>query len=226
MAATELDTRLTRETLAARVADGLRRRILSGELREGMQLKQEKLAGELGVSRVPLREALHQLEAEGFIVQKPYRGAVVAGLSRGELIERFEVRAELEVWLLGLAMERATAEDVAAARAAAALLADKHSTSEYSRLNWRFHEMLYGPAGRGYALDLIGRIYGQLERYVRLEFTLAVNKDQVLREHAELLDLYAARSPAAGATLRRHIMTTAEQLVRRLDEEAGVEPLA
>lgn len=209
--------RLRRQTMSAQVADDLRRRILSGELPEGRQLKQEQLAEEFGISKVPVREALAQLEAEGFVIQNFHRGAVVAGLSPGQVLEMFEVRAQLEVWLLGLAMPKATEEDLATAQRVAEEAQQAGDPSLYPTLNWRFHEALYRPAGRDYALDLVRKMHSQLDRYVRLQYALATTKDEVAREHAELLALYAARKPKAMDTLRHHIMSAVERLASRLD---------
>jgi len=208
--------RLQRQAMAGQVADDLRRRILSGELPEGRQLKQEQLAAEFGISKVPVREALHQLEAEGFIVQQFHRGAVVAGLSPSQVMELFELRAEIESWLLGVAMRQATAEDVADAKRAAGLIEQSDNPAVHPNLNWKFHEALYRPARKEYALDVVRKMHGQLDRYVRLQFTLVTQKEQVIREHLELLQLYAAREPRAKKALRLHIMRAAEQLASRL----------
>ncbi len=213
--------KLRRQAMSGEVADDLRRRILSGELPEGRQLKQEQLASEFGISKVPVREALAQLEAEGFVTQNFHRGAVVAGLSPNQAMEMFELRSQIEVWLLGLAMQAATAEDVAEVARIAAETEQATDPALYPDLNWRFHEALYRPAQREYALDLVRRMHSQLERFVRLQFTLAIRKEEVVREHAALLALYAAKKPKALETLRRHIMTSAERLASCLDRKDG-----
>ena len=208
--------RLSRQTMSGQVADDLRRRILSGELPEGMQLKQEQLAAEFGISKVPVREALHQLEAEGFIVQHFHRGATVAGLSPVQVMQLFEFRAEIEVWLLGLGMRSATDADLAEIKRVAKLMESSEDPAEYPQLNWQFHEAMYLPAKRDYALDVIRKIHHQLDRYVRLQFTLATHKERVMREHTELLKLYAARKLQAKASLRQHILRAAEELSKQL----------
>ncbi len=213
--------KLRRQTMSGEVADDLRRRILSGELPEGRQLKQEQLASEFGISKVPVREALAQLEAEGFVTQNFHRGAVVAGLSPNQAMEMFELRSQIEVWLLGLAMKAATAEDIAAVGRVAEETERASDPALYPDLNWRFHEALYKPARREYALDLVRKMHSQLERFVRLQFTLTIQKEEVVREHAGLLALYAAKKPRALEALRRHIMTSAECLASRLDRKDG-----
>ena len=87
-------------TMSAAAADKLRRRILDGTLPAGFQLRQDLLAEELGISRIPIREALVQLEAEGLVRIIPHRGAVVSELSLSEIEELFELRALIEPHLL------------------------------------------------------------------------------------------------------------------------------
>jgi len=79
---------IERQTVAAATTRALREKILSGEIGEGEQLRQDALAAEYGVSRIPLREALRQLEAEGLVSFYPHRGAVVSTLSLAEIEER------------------------------------------------------------------------------------------------------------------------------------------
>lgn len=208
--------------MAAQVANELRRRILSAELLEGAQLLQEQLAAEFGISKVPIREALHQLEAEGFVVQQFHRGATVAGLSPGEIMEIFELRTQIEVWLMDLGMQAATLVDVVRARA----IADKISTStepaEFPELNWQFHEALYRPAKRPLVLEHLRKLHSQAERYVRMQLSPELNKEEVVQGHAELLELYARKDPRALDRLRVHILGFAEQLtvyLTRVNEE-------
>src|SRR4051812_12833933 len=90
---------IERETVTSRVVVELRRRILTGSLAGGAPLRQESLAADFGVSRIPLREAIRQLEAEGLVVSFPHRGVCVAALSRAEFEELCELRQQLEPWL-------------------------------------------------------------------------------------------------------------------------------
>lgn len=209
---------MRRQTMGAEVADELRRRIMGGELAEGYQLRQEQLAAEFGISKVPVREALNLLEAEGLVVQKFHKGAVVAGISLEQIWQTFELRALVEVWLVRLAMAQATAEDVAAVRACAADLESTAEPSTLPELNWRFHEALYRPAGKDYALDAVHKMHQQFERFVRLQFRIAVPIDQVLAEHAEILRLYERKDPAVETALQTHIMDSVRRLASRMDE--------
>src|SRR6188508_351651 len=103
---------IQRQTIASMTIEALRERILRGDYPDGEPLRQDALADELGVSRIPVREALRQLEAEGLVTFNPHRGAVVSSMSLEEIMELFELRAEIECDLLRRAIPLATKEHI------------------------------------------------------------------------------------------------------------------
>src|SRR5262245_28054724 len=103
---------IQRQTIASMTITALRERILRGDYPEGEPLRQDAIADELGVSRIPVREALRQLEAEGLVTFSPHRGAVVSSLSLEEIDELFELRADIECDLLRRAIPRMTEEQL------------------------------------------------------------------------------------------------------------------
>jgi DNA-binding GntR family transcriptional regulator len=208
--------RLLRQGMAGQVADELRRRILTGELTEGVQLLQEQLASEFGISKVPVREALHQLAAEGFVEQEFHRGATVAGLSAGDVMEVFELRTLIEVWLLELGMAAATEHDVHVARDLAREIDQIKDPADFPDLNWRFHEALYKPAGKPFVLEHLSHLHSHSQRYVRMQLSPDLNKQEFVGGHAEILELYSRKDPAVLDRMRRHILGFAEQLTAYL----------
>src|SRR5205085_4834 len=94
-AAPTKSTAIPRQSLSAAVVERLREKILSGELREGEQLRQDAIATEFQISRIPVREALSHLAAEGLITIVANRGAIVSALSPDEIMQLFETRAVL-----------------------------------------------------------------------------------------------------------------------------------
>src|SRR5512143_1313775 len=142
---------IQRQTVASMTVTALRERILRGDFPDGDPLRQDALADELGVSRIPVREALRQLEAEGLVTFNPHRGAVVSSLSLGEIDELFELRAQIEGDLLRRAIPHMTAEDHARAAEildAYELALHKGQVPVWGALNWQFHSTLYAPADR------------------------------------------------------------------------------
>src|SRR3954453_19675644 len=103
---------IQRQTIASMTVEALRERILRGDYPEGEPLRQDALADELGVSRIPVREALRQLEAEGVVTFNPHRGAVVSSLSLDEIHELFELRADIESDRLNRAVPRMAKEQL------------------------------------------------------------------------------------------------------------------
>src|SRR5215216_4305615 len=104
---------IQRQTIASMTIKALRDRILRGDYPEGEPLRQDAIADELGVSRIPVREALRQLEAEGLVVFNPHRGAIVSSLSLDEIDEVFALRGDIEAGLIRRAIPLLDADDLA-----------------------------------------------------------------------------------------------------------------
>lgn len=214
---------LTRRSIPVEIAQSLRQRILAGEFRQGEQLRQDALAQHYGVSRIPVREALSRLEAEGLITLEPHRGAVVSGLAPEEIGELFEMRALLEAELIRLAVPRLTSAALAEAEAAladyeAALAEGK--VADWGALNWRFHAALYAAAGRPQWLETVRGINLRTDRFVRLQLALTGALDRARREHREILALArTGKAEAAAALVRRHILEAGQALAAALARE-------
>jgi DNA-binding GntR family transcriptional regulator len=212
--------RLQRQTIPEELAAALRERILSGKLPEGSLMRQEALAVEYGVSRIPVREAFRLLEGEGLVDLQTHRGAIVTAHSPEQLGELFDLRAMLERDLLVRAVPLASAQDVARAeevlrRVEAAY--EEHDAHAWGALNSEFHRSLYLPARREQTLALVESINVITERAIRLYHRLATAFAQAQAEHRELLRLYRARkAEQAGALLERHVLFTKSTLVGAL----------
>ena len=213
---------IERRTVAAEAAEILRQRILSGEIRGGQPIRQEQIAQELGVSRIPLREALKQLEAEGFVTIAPHKGAVVSTLSVEEAEELFALRFQLESWLLREAIPRMQEADFAHLDAIIdeSRAPNKDSSGNLARwgeLNWQFHEALYRPAGRPLSLKVLKRIHDNLDRYLRLQIAVTRDWDRAYQDHQDFVAFSRERNvDRALALLERHILGTAQALAATL----------
>jgi len=208
---------LKRQTVTEAVAEAIRERILAGTYGEGENLRQDALATELGVSRIPIREAFRQLEAEGLVTLHAHRGAVVSSLSLDEIAELFDLRALLEPDLLARAIPRMTEADLAAAgrilESFEQSLAgpDAHAWGE---MNSEFHLTLYRPAGRDRSLGLVQNLLGNTDRYTRLQLVLTSGIERARAEHAQLLNLCRRGDVReAGDLLRRHVQNAGEDLL-------------
>jgi len=209
---------ILRRTTTNIVADELRKRIMSGQLREGEQVRQEAIATELGVSRIPVREALRQLEAEGLITLVSHKGAEVTRLEPSEIAELFEVRIMLESWMFEHAIEHITESHLEAAEKLIASMRNDAMIEEWGALNWQFHETLYTPARKPATMKILRRVHDNIDRYVRLQITLTEDsQERAHREHQAIVD--AARdknAKVAVALLNDHINHVKEQLLANL----------
>jgi len=217
-----LNHAIERRTVAAEAAEILRQRILSGDLRAGQPIRQEQIAQEMGVSRIPLREALKQLEAEGFVTIAPHKGAVVSTLSAEEAEELFALRAQLEHWLLREAIPRMREADFAHLDAIIDESRAPDNLARWGELNWQFHEALYRPAGRPLSLRFLKRIHDNLDRYLRLQIAVTRDWDRAYRDHQDLVALSRERNvEAALSLLEDHILGTAKALSSTLAKRSA-----
>jgi DNA-binding GntR family transcriptional regulator len=204
-------------TVAAQAAHEIRQRILSGVYEAGFPLRQETLATELGISRIPLREAFLQLEAEGLVRIAPHKGAVVAEFSLAEIEELFELRALLEPRLLALSAPRFTAEDFAkldAIQADYAAQMRAQNVVNWGALNTELHMLLYRHAGRSRTLAIVAGLLSSSDRYTRVYLSASGQLKRAEREHGEIIELCRTRK-FSGATslLKKHIVDVGNTLV-------------
>jgi DNA-binding GntR family transcriptional regulator len=217
---------IARQSVPEAVAASLRNRILAGEFKDGEQLRQEVIASAYDVSRMPVREALRQLEAEGLVRLQTHKGAIVTTLSPKEVGELFDLRVMLEVDLLQRSIPRMTQVDFSTSEEVLGRLeAAYHSraVSDWGGLNWQFHQSLYAPADRPQTMAIALNINNQTNRYVRLQLLLTGEFERAEREHRELLQLCRAGShKQAGLFLKKHILDTKAELLHVMQQVPDV----
>ncbi len=212
-AAANVTRKIVRPTTVDLVLTAIRQRILSGELAPGEVLRQEALAEELGVSRVPIREAITRLTGEGLLTSVPHKGAYVAELSVEEVQETFDIRLRLEPWLFAEAIVRITDAEINKAERLVKEM-DKASEGQWGQLNWRFHETLYLPAQRDITLQMLRVLHDRSDRYFRFQVVQVPIREQSHEEHMGLVEACRQRDPKLGAKLlEQHVKTAAKQIV-------------
>lgn len=215
-----------RQTIASMTIEALRERILRGDYPEGEPLRQDALADDLGVSRIPVREALRQLEAEGLVTFSPHRGAVVSSLSLDEIDELFELRAEIECELLRRAMPKMTKDQLDRATDVLDEFQDALRAGEATRwgpLNWHFHAALYAPANRNLTMGVLQRLHQHSDRYFRMQLALTHRGARANEEHRAILDAVRAKDiNTASQLMSAHILGAGESLLALLHEQRGV----
>lgn len=209
-------------TLPGALAATLRDRIITGVLKAGAKIDQQALAEEFSVSRMPVREALRQLDAEGFITLVPHRGAVVSELSPAQIEEIYEMRSVLEGLACSLSVKRLSEADCDELRAILASLRQTTDVHEWSSLNAHFHMTLAARCERPRLLEQISLLRRQSQSYVRMYVQHLHQDAQADREHAEILRA-AIEKDAYGIDqlVRQHLMNTGRAVARYLEGDAA-----
>ncbi|QDL91438.1 GntR family transcriptional regulator [Paroceanicella profunda] len=198
--------------------DRLEEEILTGVFHPGDRLEEKALAERFGVSRTPIREALFQMAASGLVEHRPRRGTIVAELGPHRLVEMFEVMAELEAMSARLAARRATAENLAAIRAAhAACGAARAGAAEdggalYYYSNETFHDAIRLAARHVFLLEQARALHRRLRPYRRLQLRALGRMEASHAEHdAIVLAIAAGEGARAGELMRGHIAIQGER---------------
>jgi phosphonate utilization transcriptional regulator len=213
---------LQSHSLTTLVLRELERRILAGELAPGDKLNEVDLAGELNVSRGPVREAFRALDQAGLVRTEKNRGVFVRQVSLAEADEIYEVRAGLDEMIGRLAAERATAEEVAELRELVRRMqqvARVRDVNAYYPLNVRFHDRLAEVSGNRTLAATYRRLVNELHLYRRETLARGANSFPIsAREHAEIVSAIArGDAERAGALLRDHAMESRDRLHAAID---------
>lgn len=184
----------------------LRADILAGRIPPGTRLRQDELAARFGTSRIPVREALRQLEAEALVVNDTHRGARVAPLTLDETLQRLEIRSALETAALRLAVPAMSRLDFEALERILDGYDASEDPAEWTRANWAFHTALYAPCARPVLLGMIEANFAKVDRFLRLRLSQTAGKEQPQREHREILAACrAGAAEQAAALLAAHL---------------------
>ncbi|MCC6777326.1 MAG: GntR family transcriptional regulator [Hyphomicrobiales bacterium] len=209
-------------TLARAAANSLREAILLGRLKPGTKLSQDQLARQLGVSRVPLREALQLLTAEGLVEWRAHRTALVTGLSADDLAEMYELGAVTEAAAAKEATRYASDEHIEAVGALVKAMADPSiAPSEWHVVNRRFHAMLIEPARWPRFQRIISEVRANTGRYVKAYLEQSGNIHHWRAEHREIYLAYRNLDADGIATaIYHHWRNTSDTLQKHLRRSA------
>lgn len=199
--------------MASSIAETLKLKIehdiLMFKLKPGERLDESRLAERFGSSRTPVREALRQLAAEGFVRIRTHRGAVVSGLSMAELIDMFEMMAIYEGICARLAAKHATPdemEQIADAHEACRARCEADDFDGYCVANVRFHDSIYRASHNGYLIKQTVSIRNRLGAYRRFQLRRNNRLRDSFREHQAVFDaIKTGDSDAADRSMGEHI---------------------
>jgi DNA-binding GntR family transcriptional regulator len=206
-------------TLSDQVFEIVREQIVTGKLPEDSPIRQDALAGELGVSKIPLREALARLEQDGLLTSQANRGYVVRPMTIDELDDIYSLRLKIEPDATAYASTVASDEDRQLAQEAFERL-DRAASNDLGAVaicNREFHTALVRPGRRQLTTQLVERLAIFAERYVVAHLQPAGRDARAHHEHHEMLDAWMARdSKRVKSVLAQHIGATAADLRAQL----------
>ncbi len=183
-----------------------------GRYRAGDRLIAEDIAADIGMSRMPVREAFRRLAADGLVVLRPNRGCVVAGLTLEEIYETFEMRSVLEGLAVRLAMPRLTPEIFEELQSLLERMerAGLAGSSDWVARHQEFHGHICKLSGRPKLIRQIAQLHVVIEPYMRIWFDYVDKPLSAFEEHERLIAALRTGDPAhAESVMREHILDTA-----------------
>lgn len=200
---------------ADRIREDLENRIIQGDFKKGDRLDEVRLATSYGVSRTPMREALQMLSASGLVELIPRRGAFVRHPGIVELLEMFELMAELEAMCGRLAARRVSSGELAelsmAAKACERAL-EKEEPDAYYHQNELFHALIYRLSGNSFLADETNKLNKRLRPFRRIQLRAKGRMEQSMAEHVKIVEaLEKGDSALTGSVLHDHVSVQGEK---------------
>ena len=203
----------------SRVVSALRDAILGGRLGAGARLHQAELAQQLGVSRIPVRDALQRLAGEGLVEIRGRGGAFVPALSVTDLEELYELREAVEPVAARFGLPNMGRADVLRMEHLHRLLGEERHPERWLALNSQFHAQVHGASGRPRMVALVEHLRRLTDRYLHLHLSVLGGLDRLNDEHAAILAAVRQRDPlAVSEATRVHLATSHEFILSYLLE--------
>ena len=197
------------QTTSSAVTQLLRQSLDQGRWASGAPLRQEEIAAEFGVSRVPVREALFQLQAEGLLRMVPNKGMFVRTPSESDLREWFRLRLLVETDVLVEAVPLHTAATLNRVETVQAALDKAHAVADWLAGDREFHEALYAPAQRPESMAMVRRLRFQVDRFSFARMKPSARAQGWHEEHHALVRAVRRRdAKAAARLLQAHLAET------------------
>lgn len=190
-------------TLRESIAEALRTSILRGQLKPGLKISEPALAQQFGISRTPVREALRQLDSEGFMQVLPRRGARVAPLSERDIHEYYEIKAVLEGFAARLATSHITDKEIDKMHHINTEMEKANKAQDYKRvfrLHNEFHGVFLRVSGNDHLYHLINMLVLKFQRF-RILLAIAGKSEDSIAQHWEIIQAFRERDAEKAAHL-------------------------
>lgn len=204
------------------IFETLRKAIVSGEIKPGERLMEVSLAGQMGVSRTPVREAIRRLEAEGLVTMTPRKGTHVSELSVKDIIDVLEVRGVLDKLATGLAAKRITLNQIRALEAIHRQYVanvEKCNIEGAIRKDVDFHDVIYAASGNPKLITVVSSLREQVYRFRVIYMSEETIAENVRNEHEQILEaLRNGQDKLASELAGEHIKNQMETIVKTVNE--------
>lgn len=210
------------KSLEEEVFSRLEEEIISGELKVGEALTESALSKRLGVSRTPVRAALHRLSEEGLIRITPNRSAVVVGVTEGDLIDTYLIRIRLEGLASNLATERLTDEDKAALTETVELseyYMTKQDTERLKELDGQFHNIIFRASDNRMLYKILSELHRNVRSYRKRSLDVPGRLENSIKEHREILEaMLRGDGSEADRLTKQHIERAMENMLSAVEK--------
>ncbi|MCR4427233.1 MAG: GntR family transcriptional regulator [Firmicutes bacterium] len=211
------------KTVERSVYDSLKSAIIQARLSPGQKLVTAKIAEELGVSRMPVREAIQRLEAEGFVTVKPFRGAEVTQLSWQDIREIYDIRMVLEGYAMKLAMSQPLERKIEALESLLRTAKEKVASgdlAEIEEIDDKFHKILFSTCGSSRLEGLLRNLWEQCSYFRSVAALLRRDPLRSIRQHEELIEVLRTRDvERAVEAVQAHTQVSRDTLISYLKNE-------
>ena len=210
-----------RKSLGEHVFDSLKQAIIEGKFSAGEWLVESHIAETLGISRTPVREAIHKLEREGFVEQQPRGGFTVLGLNRADIEETFGIRSVLEGYAARLAAIKHRKGELAPLNKKIdefQKCLDSKQLNDLTEINTEFHDLLYALSKSPKLIHMINVLREQIYRY-RLMILKEIKMARMSNEDHKLMLTYIRKRDADGVEklVRDHILRGQDVVLKEFD---------
>ncbi len=181
------------QTLRERIVDFLKESIIKGQLKPGERIAEPELAERFGISRTPIREALRQLESEGFLTVVPRKGATVSPITDRDVREFYEIKSLLEGYAARIACDRMTEKEIKRMENLNSQMkrfAEKDDVKNFFRLDNQFHDVFLKACGNEKLYNLVHSLVEQFERFRITALALPGRMRSSVKQHDEIIDAF------------------------------------
>ncbi len=212
------------KTLREEIVDILREAIIKNKLKPGTKISEMELAEEYGISRTPVREALWQLESEGFVKIIPRKGAVVATITEEDVRNFYELRALLESYAATRTLDKMTEKDIKKLESLNKKMEKAYKAGdvkELYRAHNEFHKQLIKHCENKLLLQILENLYQRFQRF-RWYLTLLKKMEGSIEQHWQIIDAIKRRDREAVAELvKENAYYGIETLIREVLKRSG-----